>query len=224
MAGSSDAMKTAADWGQIGLMAGGATGNPLIAGGLGAAGAVAGSIYGAVHESEREKYLKRRIREMELKEAGLTDEEMAVYRESMNAPINEARAADDVKYQSARASQDIASGDFLRSMQQEEATKAGQLQKTELGLMSADLQAKAEHELQLDRLYKEKAGLEVDPTESMLSFAEEIEYQAQGAAEQDAMQEAMLNFLQGEGMDGTPAEKKELTGFISFLSGLGGKR
>ena len=54
MAGSSDAMKTAADFGRIGLMAGGATGNALIAGGLGAAGAVAGGIYGSKKKNPRD--------------------------------------------------------------------------------------------------------------------------------------------------------------------------
>ena len=223
MAGTGSALKTASDWGQIGLQAGGATGNPAIAGGLGAAGALAGGIYGAVHETAQEAYLKARIREMELKEAGLTDEEMSVYRESINAPTNEARAADDVKFQAARAGQDVSSGDFLRKMQEEERIKANQYQKTELGLMGADLQAKAEHERELERLYKEQAGLEVDPTESMLSFASEIEYQATGAGEQAAMQEAMLNFLQGEGMDGTPAEKKELMGFWASLVDMGSR-
>lgn len=217
------AVKDLASGGRLGTQLGGLV-SPFGAFAGGVIGGAAGGAYDLLTTSEEEKrkaHLAERIRELEMREAGLTPEEASIYRQSINAPAIEEAAAADARMQSALAMQGTGSGALMRDLQEDEAKKAEQLQKTELGLMGADLQAKAEQERELDRLYDEQAGLAEDPTESMLAFADEVEYQVAGAAEEASMNEAMLNFLKGEGMDGSPEQQKELMGFFSFLGGLG---
>ena len=217
------AVKDLASGGRLGTQLGGLV-SPFGAFAGGVIGGAAGGAYDLLTTSEEEKrkaHLAERIRELEMREAGLTPEEASIYRQSINAPAIEEAAAADARMQSALAMQGTGSGALMRDLQEDEAKKAEQLQKTELGLMGADLQAKAEQERELDRLYDEQAGLAEDPTESMLAFADEVEYQVAGAAEEASMNEAMLNFLKGEGMDASPEQQKELMGFFSFLGGLG---
>ena len=203
--------------GQIGGLIG--PGGSAIGAGIGAVGAGA---YDLLTDDPYEERIKKRIRDLEMREAGLTPEEMAVYRQSMNAPAIEEAAAASARKQAALATQGASSGAMLRDMQEEEGIKAGQLQKTELALMNANIQAEADKERELDRLYKEQAGLAEDPTKSMLDFADEVEYQVEGAAREASMEEQLLNFIKGEGLDGTPDQRNELTGFFSYLGAIKG--
>ena len=215
------AVKNLASGAALGARLGGLAGpGGALVGGVG--GALASGAYDLLTTSEEEKrraHLAERIRELEMREAGLTPEEASIYRQSINAPAIEEAAAADARMQSALAMKGTGSGALMSKLQEDEAKKAAQLQKTEFGLMGADLQAKAEQERELDRLYDEQAGLAEDPTESMLAFADEVEYQVTGAAEEASLNEAMLGFLKGEGMDGTPEERKDLMGFISWMGG-----
>lgn len=211
----------------VNKMAQGATAGAKIGGLAGPGGAaigagvggVAGGLYGAFADDPYGDRIAERIRELEMREAGLTPEEMSVYRQSMNAPAIEESAAASARRQAALATQGTSSGAMLRQMQEQEGIEAQQLQKTELGLVNADIQAKADKERELTRLYKEQAGLAEDPTEAMFDFAEEVEYQVQGAAKEASMQEAMLKFLDGEGLDGTPEQRNEMLGFFSWMGG-----
>tara|TARA_R110002020_G_scaffold19780_1_gene67931 strand:- start:2002 stop:2658 length:657 start_codon:yes stop_codon:yes gene_type:complete len=216
---ASDYFKSAAKYGAMGAQIGGLAGpgGAAAGAGLGAAGGIA---YEMFNEDPYEDRIAKRIRELEMQEAGLTPQEMALYRQSMNAPAIEEAAASEQRRLAAIATQG-GDGNLFRQIQQDEQREAYLRQKTELGLMGASLQADAEKERELDRLHKEQAGLAEDPTEDMLAFADEVEYQVQGAAQETAMQEAMLNFLQGEGMDGSPAQKEELMGFVSWLGSMG---
>ena len=201
---------------------GGSVAGPMGALGGAAAGALGGLAYDMFDSDPYEDRIAARIRELEMQEAGLTPQEMSLYRQSMNAPAIEAQAAAEARRNAALASGERSvGGDIFRQIGQDEAKEAQRFQQTELGLMGANLQAEAEKERELDRLYKEQSGLKQDPTEDMFAFAEEVDYQVQGAAQETAMQEAMLNFLKGEGMDGTPQQRQELTGFFSWLGGAG---
>lgn len=218
---SSDYLSSAARGASLGASVGGLAG-PMGAGVGAGIGALGGLAYEMFDSDPYEDRLAARIRELEMQEAGLTPQEMALYRQSMNAPAIEAQAAAEARRNAALASGDRSvGGDIFRQISQDEAREADRLEKTELGLMSANLQAEAERDRELDRLYREQAGLAEDPTEDMFAFAEEIEYQVQGAAQETAMQEAMLNFLKSEGMDGTPQQQQELMGFFSWLGGAG---
>lgn len=214
-------MANAFDLAKLGLQVG-SLANPTAgiaaSAGLGAVGAVGDLLY----KDPYEKRIAERIRELEMREAGLTPEEASVYRQSMNAPAIEEAAAASARKQASLALHGGSSGAMQREMQEKEGIEAGQLQKTELSLMNAGLQADADKERELDRLYKEQAGLAEDPTKSMLDFADEVEYQVEGAAREASMEEQLLNYLKGEGLDGTKEQRDELTGFFSYLGAIKG--
>jgi len=208
-----------ADLAKVGLQAGSLFGGPAGTAaslGLGAVGAVADKLYKTPYEQR----LADRIKELEGRELGLTDEEMAIYRQSMNAPMIEARAADEAKRMAAIAGTDVTSGAFFRDVGEEERRQAGDLAKTEATLLVENERAKREQEKELDQLYALQEDQQVDPTESMFALADEIEYQVVGKAEEAAMKEKMLQFLGNEGLDGTAKEKKDLAGFLQMVASM----
>ena len=203
---------------QVGSLFGGPAGTAASVG-LGAVGAVADKLYKTPYEQR----LADRIKELEGRELGLTDEEMAIYRQSMNAPMIEARAADEAKRLAAIAGTDVTSGAFFRDVGEEERRQAADLAKTEAALLVENEKVKREQEKELDQLYALQEDQRADPTESMFALADEIEYQVVGKAEEAAMKEKMLQFLGNEGLDGTAKEKKERLGLFEYITGLGSK-
>jgi hypothetical protein len=206
---------------QLGAKIGGLAGptGSLIGAGVGTLAAGAYDMFTTSPEEEYQQRLKKRIRDLEGKELGLTDEEMSLYRQSMNAPAIEAAAAAQARRDAALASGDRSvGGDVFRQMGDAEKREADALKKTEHALMVENEKAALAQQRELDRLYAEQAGLQEDPTEAMLAFADEVEYQVQGAAQEAALNESMLQFLKDEGLDGTAREREDALGFVTYLS------
>ena len=154
-------LESMAKYGALGAQLGGLAGPMGAAAGAGL-GALGGAAYEMFSSDPYQDRLAKRIRELEMQEAGLTPEEMAVYRQSMNAPAIEQAAAAKQQQLAALATQGASEGALFRNIQNQEEAVADRLGKTELALMAENEKAKLAQERELDMLYKEQAGLQED--------------------------------------------------------------